>query len=59
MQHMVKFKEDEPCCWRDKTLKRGSAQPKDRGRSMTNRQTTLSRGTLERLLAAGYSALAQ
>ena len=46
MWHMVKFKElgceDESQCHRDKTPKRGGAQPKDRGRSMTKCQTTSS-----------------
>ena len=63
MWHVVKFKktggQDEPCHWRDETPKRGGAWPKDRGRSMIKCQTTSSRGTPERSLVAGYSALVQ
>ena len=57
--HMVKFKEDEPSCQRDETPERGSIRPKDRGRSTAKCQTATSRGTLERSLVAGYSALVQ
>ena len=62
-QQVVKFKEDtfpdECCCWREETPERGGAPPKERGRSMVKHQTTSSRWTLERSLAAGYSTLTQ
>ena len=60
---VVKFKEtsgqDEPCHWRGETPKRGGTRPKDRGKSRTKHQTSSSRGTPERSLVAGYSALVQ
>ena len=60
---VVKFKEDigqdERHRQWEEMPKRGGALPKERGRSTAKHQTTSSRWTPERLLAAGYSALAQ
>ena len=60
---VVKFKEDSGQDERhhqwEEMPERGGAQPKERGRSMAKHQTTFSRHTPERSLAAGYSALAQ
>ena len=62
-RQVVKFKEDtgpdEHHHWWEETPKRGGTQPKERGMSMAKHQTTSSRRTPERSLAAGYSALVQ
>ena len=60
---MVKFKEetspDEHHHQWEEMPERGGTLPKERGRSMVKHQTTSSRCTLERSLAAGYSTLMQ
>ena len=62
-QWVVKFKEDtspnECRHQREEMPERGGAQLKERGRSTVKNQTTSSRWTLERSLAAGYSTLTQ
>ena len=62
-RRVVKFKEDtgtnERCHRREEMPERGGAWPNERGRSTVKHQTTSSRQTPERSLAAGYSTLTQ
>ena len=62
-QRVVKFKEDsspdEHHCWWEGTPERGGTRPKERGRNTAKHQTTSSRHTPERSLAAEYSTLTQ
>ena len=62
-RRVVKFKDDisQYKCHRrhEESPERGGTRPKERGRSTAKHQTTSSRCTPERLLAAGYSALVQ
>ena len=63
MRQVVKFKgdtgPDECHRWQEEMPERGGARPKERGRSTAKHQTTSSRHTPERSLAAGYSTLMQ